>query len=125
MPLRPGRTARSSSRSSKTADAPRDPAGLPTVEPDATAVAVGELGSPHGLRGELRLWPYQPGAPSLTRDRRVLLERDGGWLEATIGAVAAHGRGMLVTLDGVRDRNAAARHKSRLTRQVNALQGGR
>jgi 16S rRNA processing protein RimM len=82
---------------------------VPTpAPPDPTAVAVGELGSPHGLAGQLRLWAYQPGAPSLTPGRDVLLERDGAWHAATVTKVAQHGRGMLIALDGVGDRDAAA-----------------
>ncbi len=69
---------------------------------------VGELGSPHGLAGQLRLWPYQPGAPSLAPGRPILLERDDTWLAATVRSVATHGRGMLIALDGVGDRDAAA-----------------
>jgi 16S rRNA processing protein RimM len=38
----------------------------------------------------------------------VLLERDGAWLVATIAKLATHGRGMLIALDGVGDRDAAA-----------------
>lgn len=71
-------------------------------------MAVGELGSPHGLSGHLRLWPYQPGAPSLTSGRPVLLERDGAWLATTVRTVTPHGRGMRLALDGVGDRDAAA-----------------
>ena len=64
---------------------------------------------PHGLRGELRLWPYQPDAPSLTPGRAVLLERDGAWRATTIVAVPRPtASGMLVALDGVADRDAAA-----------------
>jgi 16S rRNA processing protein RimM len=106
MPSRPVRTGRSSSKSSKTSDG----AGttLPAADADPTAVAVGELGAAHGLRGELRLWPYQPDAPSLTPGRAVLLERDGAWRATTIVRAAPHGHGMLVALDGVADRDAAA-----------------
>jgi 16S rRNA processing protein RimM len=71
-------------------------------------VAVGELGSPHGLRGQLHAWPYQPGAPSLERGRPVLLEREGRWLATTVVSAARHGRGMLIALAGVGDRAAAA-----------------
>ena len=71
-------------------------------------MAVAELGSPHGLAGQLRLWPYQPGAPSLTPGRPVLLERDGAWLATSVAKVAPHGRGMLIVLDGVGDRDAGA-----------------
>jgi 16S rRNA processing protein RimM len=106
MPSRPAPTAKSSSRSSRTAETA---IGLPTAPPDATAIAVGDLGSPHGLRGQLHLWPHQPGAPSLEPGRRVLLERDGAWHAASVRTVASHGRGMLITLDGIEDRSAAAR----------------
>lgn len=71
-------------------------------------MAVGEIGSAHGLRGQVRLWPYQPGAPSLAPGRPVLLERDGTWLATTVAAATRHGRGMLLGLAGVADRNAAA-----------------
>src|SRR5262245_10750001 len=107
MPSRPARTARSSSRSSKRSEAAAAPSSLTTVPADATAIAVGEIGSPHGLRGHVRLWPYQPGAPSLAPGRPVLLERDGTWLAATVTAVTRHGRGMLLALAGIADRTAA------------------
>lgn len=82
--------------------------GLARVAPDPTAIAVAELGAAHGLRGQLRLWPYHGDAPSLEPGRGVLLERDGEWLAATMVTVAPHGRGMLVTLGGIADRDAAA-----------------
>ena len=85
------------------------PVDLPAAAADATAVAVGELGSPHGLRGQMRFRAYQPGAPSLLPGRPILLVRDGAWHAATLVAAAAHGRSMLVTLGGVADRTAAAR----------------
>src|SRR5258706_8474036 len=109
MPSRPARTARSSSRSSKSAEGTAGSIGLPAAPPDATAVAVGDLGSPHGLRGQLHLWPHQPGAPSLAPGLAVLLERDGTWLSGTIAHVAPHGRGMLIAFDGIEDRTAAQR----------------
>ena len=86
---------------------PADP-GLARTAPDPTAVAVADVGSAHGLRGQLRLRPYQPGAPSLIPGRAVLLERDGIWHSATVVTAAPHGRGMLLTLDGIADRDAAA-----------------
>jgi 16S rRNA processing protein RimM len=82
--------------------------GLTRVAPDPTAVAVADVGAAHGLRGQLHLWPYHGDAPSLEAGLRVLLERDDAWLEATIVAVAPHGRGMLLTLEGIADRDAAA-----------------
>jgi 16S rRNA processing protein RimM len=83
-------------------------AGLPRVAPDATAVEVGEVGAPHGLRGLVRFWPHQAGAPSLAPGRAVLLEHDGVWHAGRVATVAPHGRGMLLGLDGIGDRDAAA-----------------
>lgn len=102
MPSRPARIGRSSSRSSKRSE--RAPA---ETAPDLTAVEVGTVGSAHGLRGALRFWPHEPGAPSLAPGRPVLLERDGAWLAATVADASPHGRGMLLVLVGVGDRTAA------------------
>jgi 16S rRNA processing protein RimM len=78
------------------------------VPPDGTAVELGTLGAAHGLKGQLRFWPHQPGAPSLDAGSAVLLERDGTWRAATLAEIATHGRGMLLALQGVHDRDAAA-----------------
>src|SRR5437899_5068646 len=96
MPSTPARTAKSSSRSARRSDGPRPTGALPAAPPDASAIAVGELGSPHGLGGQLKLRAYQPGAPSLTPGRPVLLERDGTWLATTVATAAPAGRGMRV-----------------------------
>ena len=77
--------------------------------PDDTAIVVGQLGSPHGLRGQLRMRAHQPGAPSLEPGLEVLLARENTWLAATIAAIAAHGRSMLITFVGIDDRTAAQR----------------
>ncbi|HLK10738.1 MAG TPA: ribosome maturation factor RimM [Candidatus Binatia bacterium] len=72
------------------------------------AVAVAEVVGAHGLRGLLRVHPYQPPAPSLARGRTVVLEREGVRQTARIASVAPHGRGrLLVGLAGVADRSAA------------------
>jgi len=55
----------------------------------------------------VRLRAYQPGAPSLTPGRPVLLERDGVWLASRVAEAAPHGQSMLLVLDGVGDRTAA------------------
>ncbi len=71
-------------------------------------VPVGEIVGAHGLRGLLRVRAYQPPAPSLVADRRVVLERAGDRREARVTTVARHTRGrLLVGLAGVADRTAA------------------
>lgn len=77
------------------------------MPPDDAAVEVGTLGAAHGLKGQLRFWPHQPGAPSLAVGLSVLLERDGAWHTATIAEIAEHGRGMLLALGGLGDRDQA------------------
>jgi 16S rRNA processing protein RimM len=91
------RTARSSSRSSKTS------------EPAAgDAVAVGEIVAAHALRGFVRVRVYQPPAPSLRSGALVVLERNGHRRDARIVSAAPHGRGrVLAALDGVTSRDAA------------------
>jgi 16S rRNA processing protein RimM len=108
MPSRPAPTARSSSRSSKRSDGRPLPAGLRAAGPDPTAIPIGELGRPHGLRGELLFWPYQPGPTSLAPARPVLLEVGDARGAATVRRVAAHGRALVLALDGVTDRDGAA-----------------
>lgn len=71
-------------------------------------VAVADVVAAHGLRGLVRVRPYQPPAPSLAPGRTVLLERAGERRDARITRVAPHGRQrLLVGLDGVADRTAA------------------
>src|SRR5215475_7912259 len=110
MPSRRAPIARSSSRSSKRSDGMQTGAVISgaAVAPEAGVVAVGEIVGAHALHGLLRVRPYQPSAPSLAPGRRVFLERDGAWHQATVTHAGAHGRGkLLLGLDVVRDRTAA------------------
>jgi 16S rRNA processing protein RimM len=71
-------------------------------------VAVGEIVGAHALRGALRLRAYQPPAPSLVGGRTVFLERGDARREMRVASAAPHARGVvLLTLDGVTDRDAA------------------
>jgi len=55
--------------------------------------------------------------------RLLLFKKDAGGAQKELGRTLALLDKSIGT--GIIHRNAAARHKSRLTRQVNALQGGR
>ncbi len=55
--------------------------------------------------------------------RLLLAKKDAGGAQRELGRTLALLDKSIGT--GIIHRNAAARHKSRLTRQVNALQGGR
>lgn len=71
-------------------------------------MAVGEVVGVHGLRGQLRVRPFQHPAPSLAAGCTVSLERDGTQETARVLAATPHGRGLLlVTIAGIADRTAA------------------
>jgi 16S rRNA processing protein RimM len=78
------------------------------VRPAPATVAVADVIAAHGLRGLVRVRPYQPPAPSLAPGRTVLIERAGERRPARVMRVVPHGRRrLLVSLDGVGDRTAA------------------
>ena len=77
------------------------------VAPDDTAVPVGDVTGAHALRGLLRVRAYQPDSPNLAPGRTLLVEHHGTWREARVTSASAHGRVVLLGLDGVGDRTAA------------------
>lgn len=76
----------------------------------AELITVGHLGSPHGLRGDLHLVPDTDFPERLVPGRRVALCPPEGaphWTRiARIRALG--GRGLVVSLEGLRGREAAA-----------------
>jgi 16S rRNA processing protein RimM len=75
---------------------------------DPETVVVGAVGRPHGLRGELWVRPYNAGGDALDGVGRVVLDRDGVRTAYDVQAARPAGDGVLVTLAGVGDRDAAA-----------------
>jgi len=71
--------------------------------------------NPPARRGRLR--------SQIKKLRLLLSKKDAGGAQKELGRTLALLDKSIGT--GIIHRNAAARHKSRLTRQVNALQGGR
>lgn len=71
-------------------------------------VAVAEIARPHGVRGELRLRVYS-GDPALLSRRPPIRIRDaeGKVRDGHLSAVRPVDKALLVTLEGVADRNAA------------------
>lgn len=71
-------------------------------------VPVAEVARPHGIRGELRLKPYNLDSDMLLRRVEVMLRMpDGSERPASIAAARPVNKGVLVELRGVDDRNAA------------------
>jgi 16S rRNA processing protein RimM len=105
MPRRPARIARSSSRSSKKADAVAARTG---GSADGSLLSVAHVTGAHGIRGALKVRPHGGGTTSLAAGREITLRRGGHVTVHTITRATAHGRGqLLVELDGLRERGAA------------------
>lgn len=72
-------------------------------------IRCGRLGRPHGVRGEVRLWPDNPETSLLQPGRSLQIGLDAGSLvEYEIERVRFDARGPVVKLAGVDDRDAAA-----------------
>ena len=81
----------------------------PTRAPyDPETLAIGVLGRPHGVKGEIALRPYNQQGRSLERLDRITLERDGRREQRAVVACRAVGGGYLLRLEGIADREAAA-----------------
>jgi 16S rRNA processing protein RimM len=78
------------------------------ADPDSDTIAVGVVGKPHGLRGEVTLRPYNPGGPAFDGAERLILERGGRCQERTIESIRGVGASVVAKLGGVDDRDAAA-----------------
>jgi 16S rRNA processing protein RimM len=72
----------------------------------AQRICVAQIGAPHGVRGEVKLWPYTAD-PQSVRDYGPLETEDGTRFE--IEALRAAKDHLVVRLKGVNDRNAAQR----------------
>jgi len=70
---------------------------------------IGVLGRPHGVGGEISLRPYHRNGDAVEALREVLLRRDDKWEKRRLVACRPVNDGYLVRLEGVNDREAAAR----------------
>jgi len=70
-------------------------------------LAVGDVMGAHGVRGLLRVRPYNAASPNLAVQRVVYVGNEGSAQAHRILSVAAHRNGLLVALDGVSDRASA------------------
>lgn len=68
---------------------------------------IGRIGSPHGLGGEVRVVLHFSGSEALDGARSVFVVTKDGAREVAIASVRPHGRAVLLSLEGVSDRNAA------------------
>jgi 16S rRNA processing protein RimM len=77
------------------------------VTPRAQRICVAQIGAPHGVRGEVKLWPYTAD-PQSVRDYGPLESEDGArrFEIETLRTAKDH---LVVRLKGVNDRDAAER----------------
>jgi 16S rRNA processing protein RimM len=73
-------------------------------------VALGVVVGAHGVKGELRVKPYNPDSPHLGRTGPRFLRKQVGQAPQAVDVAAArrHGGLFLLTIDGCRDRDTAA-----------------
>ena len=72
-----------------------------------TLVALGTLGRPHGVRGEVRFLPFNPASTTLHPGSTVVLRRGDREETRRILALRPHQRFLLLTLDGCTSMTAA------------------
>lgn len=70
-------------------------------------VALGAVARPHGVRGELRIHRFNPDSMLLLDRETVWLRQDGREREVRVERARLHGKLVLLTLEGVRGRDAA------------------
>jgi len=76
---------------------------------DPETVVVGILGRAHGVRGEISLRLYNEGSDALDGVSSLILERDGVRTTHALEGVRPGGQGLLVKLEGIDERDGAAR----------------
>jgi 16S rRNA processing protein RimM len=70
---------------------------------------IGGLGRPHGVAGEISLRPYDRDGEAVADLREILIRRDDGWDKRQVVGCRPVNDGYLVRLQGVNDRETAAR----------------
>ena len=80
-------------------------------------IAIGRIVAPHGVRGELRVAVLTEFPERFLDMKHVIVEGKG---EMAVKGVRAHQELILLTLDGVQDRDAAAALRGRLLQVTRA-----
>lgn len=70
-------------------------------------IRFGRFGRPHGTRGEIRFWPFNPESALLTADREINIGDDSPSQTHRVRHLRIDSKGAIVALEGVDDREAA------------------
>ncbi len=81
-----------------------------------TLIAMGKIGRPHGVQGELRFWPHNGAGRLLCENREIWVGSENGEGSAQVSGLRAYcvrsarrdPKGWLISLDGIDDRDQAA-----------------
>lgn len=77
------------------------------MSPRTQRICVAQIGAPHGVRGEVRIWPFT--ADPLSVGRYGPLESEDGAKRFEIETLRAARDHLVARLKGINDRDAAAR----------------
>jgi 16S rRNA processing protein RimM len=70
-------------------------------------VALGMIVAPHGVRGEVKVRPYNPDSPLLADSETLWLRQRDGSRSIDVRGVRRQPRGLLFSIEGVDSREAA------------------
>lgn len=87
---------------------------------DPDTVAVGVIGRPHGLRGDLMLRPFNPSGDALDAAESLILEQGGARREMAIAGLRPADQSWILGFEGIGDRDAAAKLTGALVRMRRA-----
>jgi len=72
-------------------------------------LSIGKIVGPHGINGALRVHPYAESLSIFQPGTRILLKNNQGMKKKyLIRWAKSHGKGMLLSLQGIEDRNEAS-----------------
>jgi 16S rRNA processing protein RimM len=75
---------------------------------DPNTIAIGVLGKPHGIRGEIGLRLFNVAGPALTELASITIERDGKRQTHVVASARPFPGGLLIALAGITSREQAA-----------------
>ncbi len=70
-------------------------------------VVLGKISGVYGVQGWVRVHSYTDPRDALLGYRDCLLRHSGGWRPAQVAAGKVHGKGLIMRLAGIEDRDAA------------------
>ncbi|MEW8317180.1 MAG: ribosome maturation factor RimM [Candidatus Thiodiazotropha sp.] len=76
--------------------------------PQDELITMGRVSGLFGVRGWLKIYSHTSPREGITRYRDWYLRQGGGWRHYRVAAGHRHGRGVVVQLEGIDDRDLAA-----------------